>query len=165
MSAPATQIIHSLDHQHSHTTPCDGVLLGRFIQHKDDNAFSIVMARHGRMVYGIARRLLKNLADADDVCQAAFLVLARKAPQLQSQRSVAGWLVGVVRKLAADVRKMQERRIRHEQKSATPLIISHDASLLASNKEIGQQIDEALAKLPLVSRTAFALLLGRIDQA
>ncbi len=148
MSTPVSQVMQSMALLPTHADPSDGELLERFIEQKDDTAFALLMNRHGRMLYAIARRLLKNPADADDVCQAAFLVLARKAPQLERQRSIAGWLVGVVRKLAADVRKMQERRTRHEQLSVPSPTSSHDPSLFASNKEIGQQIDEALARLP-----------------
>ena len=146
MSFSVSQVMQSMAFQPAHADPSDGELLERFIDQKDDTAFALLMNRHGRMVFAMARRLVKNPADADDVCQAAFLILARKAPQLEQQRSIAGWFVGVVRKLSADVRKLQERRTRHEQHSTTGH--SQDPSLLVSSMEISQQIDEALARLP-----------------
>ncbi len=130
--------------------PDDGALLDRFVLHRDENAFAELLQRHGRMVYGVSRKLLNNAADADDVCQATFLLLARKAGGLSRERSVAGWLVGVLRRVAADVRKRNRRRLQRESQvirkssDTSPT----DAPLLASAKELGQLLDTEIATLP-----------------
>src|ERR1043166_1912763 len=59
--------------------PEDGVLLNRFVTGKDREAFELLIARHGPMVLGTARRLTNNTHDAEDVFQAVFLSLARLA--------------------------------------------------------------------------------------
>lgn len=92
----------------------DGQLLISFIDEQSEAAFADIIHRHGAMVFCSARRLLGTATDAEDVYQAAFLLLARKAKSLRKERSLAGWLYGVTRRLCADVRKQQRRRQRRE---------------------------------------------------
>src|SRR5690348_12582228 len=57
----------------------DGQLLQRFAVLRDEEAFAVLLLRHGPMVLGVCQRLLDNPADAEDVFQATFLVLIRQA--------------------------------------------------------------------------------------
>src|SRR5437588_2815176 len=61
----------------------DAVLLKRFVAAKDCEAFELLIARHGPMVLGTARRLVDNTHDAEDVFQAVFLSLARLAKSIR----------------------------------------------------------------------------------
>ncbi len=69
----------------------DRDLLARFAE-GDQGAFAALFRRHGGMVLGVCRRALPTLQDAEDACQATFLLLSRKAASCRWQPSVANWL-------------------------------------------------------------------------
>ena len=73
----------------------DGQLLECFIERRDEAAVGALMRRHGPMVLGVCRRILRNHHDAEDAFQATFLVLVRKAPFIRPREMVGNWLYGV----------------------------------------------------------------------
>src|SRR5258708_4090598 len=70
----------------------DRQLLERFTTARDESAFAAIVRRHGAMVLGVCRRLLRHEQDAEDAFQATFLVLARKAGSTRWADTVAAWL-------------------------------------------------------------------------
>src|SRR5437016_4238787 len=75
--------------------PSDAELLQGFIVHRDSDAFATLVRRHGPMVFGVCRRIVGNVHDAEDAFQATFLVLVKKAGSLAERDLVGGWLYGV----------------------------------------------------------------------
>src|SRR5262249_24908182 len=73
----------------------DRQLLQRFAALRDEAAFALLVERHGGLVYGVCRRLLRHAQDAEDAFQAAFLVLARKAGTIPWRDDVGNWLYAV----------------------------------------------------------------------
>ena len=73
-----------------------------------------MVQRHGPMVQRICRRILRNEQDVEDVFQATFLILARKAAGIAWQDSASGWLSAVARRLAMNVRSGAARQRRQE---------------------------------------------------
>src|SRR4051812_22893396 len=82
----------------------DAVLLNRFVAADDREAFELLIARHGPMVLGTARRLVDNTHDAEDVFQAVFLSLARLAKTIRQGRTLPAWLHKATCRIAAKVR-------------------------------------------------------------
>src|SRR5262245_9366374 len=70
----------------------DADLLARFAAARDEAAFEALVARHGPLVLGVARRLLPDPATADDVFQTTFLALARRAGSFRRPEALAAWL-------------------------------------------------------------------------
>jgi hypothetical protein len=96
----------------------DGQLLERFVTHQDESAFELLVRRHERMVWGVCRRLLTNLHDAEDAFQATFVVLVRKAATVVERESIAGWLHQVAYRIALRARPNRARIAAHEQGSS-----------------------------------------------
>ena len=82
------------------TSSTDRELLTRFTG-GDQGAFTNLVARHAAMVLGVCRRALPNVQDAEDACQATFLVLANRAKDGRWQESVANWLYLTARRIAS----------------------------------------------------------------
>src|SRR6516162_5581459 len=73
----------------------DRTLLERFRARSDEAAFAALVRRHGPMVLGVARRALGPGPDAEDVCQGAFMLLARRSAGPRQPEALAAWLHGV----------------------------------------------------------------------
>ena len=69
--------------------PPDVELLRRFVVAREESAFAVLVERHAGMVLAVCRSILHNSHDAEDVFQATFLVLARKAATIRKGQSVS----------------------------------------------------------------------------
>lgn len=83
-----------------------------------ESAFEQLVLRHSQMVLNVCRRCLHNASDADDVAQATFLVLWRKADRLGRYESVAGWLHRVAQNICQNKNRSQQARRERERKVA-----------------------------------------------
>jgi hypothetical protein len=73
----------------------DHVLLQNYLDRRDESAFASLLERHGPMVLGVCRSVLRHRHDAEDAFQATFLVLARNAGSIRSRDRLGSWLHGV----------------------------------------------------------------------
>src|SRR5262249_51920201 len=93
----------------------DAQLLARFLAGRDEAAFAALVRRHGPMVLGVCRRVLRHAQDAEDAFQAAFLVLARKAGSVLKREAVGSWLYMVAYRTAQRARARQAQRRAREK--------------------------------------------------
>src|SRR5437870_11219228 len=96
----------------------DAQLLEWFARGHEEAPFAALVRRHGPMVWGVSRRVLPHVHDAEDVFQASFLLLARKAASIRKAASVGSWLHGVAHRLALKLRLQQARRQAREKRAA-----------------------------------------------
>ncbi len=124
----------------------DGQLLSYFIERQDDAAFAALVRRHGPMVWGVCRRVLRNVHDAEDAFQATFLVLARKAASVLPREKVANWLYGVAWTTAHRAKvTAAKRRVRERQVTDMPEPAARPADLWCDLQPL---LDAELSRLP-----------------
>jgi len=97
----------------------DAQLRDHFLNSHLDNAFSLLVERHGPMVLQVCRKHLDDHNDVEDAFQATFLVLAKRAGSIRNAESLAGWLHGVARRIALRIKADAARREIHERKGGT----------------------------------------------
>jgi C-terminal peptidase prc len=125
--------------------PTDRYLLERFAVARDEEAFADLMRRHGPLVWGVCRRVLGSRHDAEDVFQATFFVLARKAAAIRWRDSVSSWLHQVAYRLSHEMRVKSARRRLHE------LAATRNAPKSPSpgrDQDVFALLDEELHRLP-----------------
>jgi RNA polymerase sigma factor (sigma-70 family) len=136
--------------QHGLRGRSDRELLDRFRHERDEAAFAELVRRHGPMVLAACRRVLRHHHDAEDVFQAAFLVLARKAGSIRRD-SVAGWLHQVAFRLAVRARTLGCRR------RLAPLAEPDALAEPAPHERLAAALDTELERLPEHCRAVVVL--------
>jgi RNA polymerase sigma factor (sigma-70 family) len=136
----------------------DAVLLEQFIARQDEDSFAALVRRHGPMVLGVCRRILNDAQDAEDACQAAFLVLARKAASVKPRHALSAWLYGVARRLALKGRGVKARQTRLRRPLLLPPADPHPSPLdELSARELLAIFEEELQRLPATYRLPLIL--------
>ncbi len=121
----------------------DRELLGRFVERQEADAFEAIVQRHGPMVWGVCRRVLRDRHDAEDAFQATFLVLARRSASVMPREKLGNWLYGVAYQTARKARATRDkRRIREGRVPAQPEPMaasdSPDAAIEALERELSR---------------------------
>ncbi len=138
----------------------DEQLVARFAKRTPDGSaeasFEALLARHGPMVLGVCRALLRDEHAADDAFQATFLVLVRKAGSVRVGDSLGRWLYGVAHKVAVRARAdaARERSIGIAQPEAVAEPPCPDTIEAADRRAASH---EELARLPESARAAIVL--------
>jgi RNA polymerase sigma factor (sigma-70 family) len=152
MTTRSESLLHYLRHltANPENDASDAVLLERFASHGDESAFTALLARHGPMVLGVCRRILRDGHAAEDAFQATFLVLARKAGVLHRPQALAAWLYGTAHHLASTARRAETRRHQREARHPEHATSSSPGDPLddLSARELLLALDEELARLP-----------------
>ncbi len=133
----------------------DGQLLERFLAGEEESAFAALVRRHGPMVLGVCRRVLRDRHAAEDAFQAAFLVLLRRARSLDRRGSVAGWLYTVAYHVALRARAEAARRRQRERAVLQPP--EGESTAGSGWADLQPALDEELERLPETYRAVVVL--------
>src|SRR5262245_37708928 len=147
----------ALGHLQSALTPPegDGPLLARFVACRDEAAFAALVRRHGPLVLGVCRRVLRHAQDAEDAFQATFLVLVRKAASIVPRERGANWIYGVAHQTALKARATAARRKGRERQVTgmpEPAVAEQDHW-----RDLQPLLDEELSRLPDKYRSVIVL--------
>jgi len=135
----------------------DGELLAEFACRANEAAFGALVERHSPMVHSVCLRVLGDFHEAQDVTQAVFLTLARKAVSLRKDPSIGGWLHRVALCLARDVRSSRQRRRLREERTAMDRETTTVETSEADRHALRAELDEAFDQLPERYRQALVL--------
>ena len=133
----------------------DEELLTDYISRRDEAALAALVHRHGPMVWGVCRRVLRNYHDAEDAFQATFLVFVRKGASIASRELLANWLYGVAHQTALKARATAARRKGRERQvleMPEPAVAEQDLW-----RDLQPLLDEELSRLPDKYRTVIVL--------
>jgi RNA polymerase sigma factor (sigma-70 family) len=133
----------------------DGQLLECFVSRREPAALEALVQRHGPMVWGVCRRVLRNHHDAEDAFQATYLVLVRKAASITPREMVGNWLYGVAYQTALKARATEAKR-KGRERPVTPMpepaVTYHDYW-----SDLQPLLDQAVNLLPAKYRAVIVL--------
>jgi RNA polymerase sigma factor (sigma-70 family) len=136
-------------------------LLARWADERDQGAFAQLVQRNVNLVYSAAARRVGQRHLAEDITQAVFMILSKKAKSVRRDMPLSAWLLTTVRYAAANALKMESRRRKHEQAAAEAQIASGACSANPSDvlvwQEIAAELDDAVLKLPAHDRRAILM--------
>src|SRR5882724_8321224 len=95
----------------------DMALLREYAERNSEEAFATLVSRYVNLVYSIALRQVRDPHLAEEITQAVFIILARKAYELTRHPVLSGWLCRTARYASADAIKIQPRRQHREQEA------------------------------------------------
>jgi uncharacterized protein (TIGR03435 family) len=130
-------------------------LLQEYARNDSEEAFSTLVDRHVNLVYSVALRQLGDPHLAEEITQATFIILARKAGSLSPGTIVSGWLCRTARYTSSRALTMQRRRQRREQEAHMQSVLNE------SEKEVWPEIapllDDAMERLGRTDHDAIVL--------
>src|SRR5262249_15414807 len=124
----------------------DQQLLRRFASDRDEEAFTVLVRRHGPLVLGVCRRVLGHGPDADDAFHATFLLLAHKAGTIPAPRCVGRRLHEPAWRIADRPQVAAARRRKHGQKAGTQRRAA--VAVETAWQTVAPVLDEELQRLP-----------------
>ncbi|HEY3963041.1 MAG TPA: sigma-70 family RNA polymerase sigma factor [Planctomycetaceae bacterium] len=124
----------------------DRQLIGRFAANRDERAFAVLVSRHAPMVLRICRRIVKHEQDAEDACQAVFMLIARKAGNVRWHACIANWLYGAAVRISRNENRRLTRNLARRLEDAHSVASASDAS--PESAEIESLLYQELDRLP-----------------
>ena len=133
----------------------DNALLREFAERGSEPAFAALVARHLNKVHSVALRHTRNPHQAEEITQAVFVLLARKAGELHRHAVLSGWLYQTARLTAVTQIRGDIRRAQREQEALMQTLTNENESELWP--QIAPLLDDAMAGLNETDRHAIVL--------
>jgi RNA polymerase sigma factor (sigma-70 family) len=133
----------------------DMELMRQYVVQHLESAFAEIVSRHTDLVYSVAWRRIGDPQWAEEITQAVFIILARKADALPARTILSGWLYRTTCYVSRHALKQEFRRQRREQKAYMESLSTD------TEPEVWRQIrpllEEAMVRLGPADRDALVL--------
>ncbi len=133
----------------------DSLLLRRYAENNSGEAFAALVTRHINLVYTVALRQVGNPHAAEEITQAVFIILAKKAAQLRHDRALSSWLFQATRLTASNFIRSESRRHRREEEAFMQSVLDEPGAEVWPH--IAPLLDDAVAGLREKDRQAIVL--------
>jgi len=133
----------------------DMALLRDYAQRNSEEAFAALVSRHVNLVYSVALRQVRDPHLAEEITQAVFIILARKAKLLNAKTVLSGWLCRTAHYASANALTIQRRRQHREQEAYMQSTLNESES--GTWTQIAPLLDTALAHLGETDHNAIVL--------
>jgi uncharacterized protein (TIGR03435 family) len=133
----------------------DMALVREYARNRSEAAFAALVSRHLNLVYSVALREIRDPHLAEEVTQAAFIILARKAGALGPKTILSGWLCRTARYVSAEVLRSQRRRQKREQEACMQSLLNEPAA--EAWMQIAPLLETAMAQLGEQEHNAIVL--------
>jgi uncharacterized protein (TIGR03435 family) len=133
----------------------DMELLRQYAHRKSEEAFAVLVTRHVNVVYSAALRKTGNAHAAEEITQAVFIILAKKANRLRDGTILSGWLYQTARLTSASFLRTEIRRARREQEAYMQSLSNEPEAKVWP--EIEPLLEDAMGRLVEKERNALAL--------
>jgi RNA polymerase sigma factor (sigma-70 family) len=133
----------------------DSSLLRQYVENNSDEAFAALVTRHISLVYSVALRQVANPHHAEEITQAVFIILSKKATAMRHEKALSSWLFQVTRLTANNFIRSKTRRQHREQEAYMQLILDEAGTEVWP--KIAPLLDNAVANLREKDRQAIVL--------
>jgi RNA polymerase sigma factor (sigma-70 family) len=133
----------------------DSALLRDYCENQSPDAFAELVSRHINLVYSVALRYVGNPHQAEEITQAVFIILAKKAVSLRQDKALSSWLFQATHLTANNLIRSEARRHHREQEAYMQSLLNQpDAGVW---RDIAPLLDTAVARLNEKDRRAIVL--------